>query len=42
MADCGMLTFTNEDAAGIVKKNLGQEAADELAGLDFQPFPEYG
>ena len=37
---CGMLTFKNEDAHGVVKKNLGEEAAGEIAGLDFQPFPE--
>lgn len=35
---CGMLTFTNEDALGVVEKNLGVEAKQELAGLDFQPF----
>lgn len=38
--DCGMLTFTNEDARGIVKKNLGEGALEELGQLDFQPFPE--
>ncbi|KAK5062689.1 hypothetical protein LTR84_004763 [Exophiala bonariae] len=39
---CGMLTFTNEDAYGIVDKNLGSEASAELKsrGLDFLPFPE--
>ena len=37
---CGMLTFKNEDAHGIVEKNLGSGAKDELAGLDFQPFPD--
>ncbi len=37
---CGMLTFKNEDAHGVVKKNLGEGAASEIAGLDFQPFPE--
>ncbi|KAI1333265.1 beta carbonic anhydrase clade D [Xylariaceae sp. FL0255] len=37
---CGMLTFTNEDAHSIVKKNLGVAAADEIAGLDFLPFPD--
>ena len=36
---CGMLSFTNEDAHAIVEKNLGAEAEKELAGLDFQPFP---
>jgi len=38
--DCGMLTFKNEDAHAIVKKNLGPEAAEELKDLDFQPFPD--
>lgn len=39
---CGMLTFKNEDAEGIVKKNLGEEAVKELGafGGDFLPFPE--
>ncbi|KAI1177428.1 beta carbonic anhydrase clade D [Nemania sp. FL0916] len=37
---CGMLTFSNDDAHGIVKQNLGSAAAGELAGLDFLPFPE--
>ena len=36
---CGMLTFKNEDAHAVVQKNLGAEAKKELAGLDFQPFP---
>ena len=36
---CGMLTFKNEDAHAVVQKQLGAEAADELADLDFQPFP---
>jgi len=36
-----MLTFNNEDAAGIVRKNLGEEAVKETAVFagDFQPFP---
>jgi carbonic anhydrase len=36
-----MLTFKNEDAAGIVRKNLGEEAAAELGAFngDFLPFP---
>jgi carbonic anhydrase len=34
-----MLTFQNEDAHGIVQKNLGDAAAKEIAGLDFLPFP---
>ena len=35
---CGMLTFKNEDAAAVVEKNLGTQAKEEAAGLDFQPF----
>ncbi|KAI1211158.1 carbonate dehydratase [Annulohypoxylon truncatum] len=35
---CGMLTFSNEDAHGLVKKNLGPSAAVEIATLDFLPF----
>ncbi|ETS78159.1 hypothetical protein PFICI_10221 [Pestalotiopsis fici W106-1] len=37
---CGMLTFQNEDAHGIVKKNLGDAAAKKIEGLDFLPFPD--
>jgi len=39
---CGMLTFSNNDAYGIVEKNLGSEAAAELKqeNLDFLPFSE--
>ena len=39
---CGMLTFKNEDAAGIVRKNLGEEAVKELDAFkgDFLPFPD--
>ena len=37
---CGMLTFKNEDAHAVVQKQLGPEAEQELAGLDFQPFPD--
>ena len=39
---CGMLTFKNEDAAGIVKKNLGEDAVKELESFkeDFLPFPD--
>lgn len=37
---CGMLTFKNEDAHAVVEKNLGPEAKQELAGLDFQPFAD--
>jgi carbonic anhydrase len=37
---CGMLTFKNEDAEGIVAKNLGEEAVKELSRFEheFQPF----
>lgn len=35
-----MLTFQNTDAHGVVAKQLGDAAAQEIAGLDFQPFPE--
>ncbi len=37
---CGMLTFKNEDAHAVVEKNLGAGGKQELAGLDFQPFPD--
>lgn len=37
---CGMLTFTNQDAHTVVQNTLGAEAEEELAGLDFQPFPD--
>jgi carbonic anhydrase len=37
---CGMLTFDNETAKGIVKKNKGDAAAKEVEDLDFLPFPE--
>ncbi|KAI0817360.1 carbonate dehydratase [Xylaria sp. FL0064] len=37
---CGMLTFTNEDAHELVKKNLGPTAAAELGPLDFLPFAD--
>ncbi|KAI9797284.1 MAG: hypothetical protein M1833_005580 [Piccolia ochrophora] len=37
---CGMLTFKNADALAVVEKNLGEEAAKEVEGLDFLPFPE--
>lgn len=37
---CGMLTFSNDDAHGIVNKNLGEEGAKELSafGGEFLPF----
>ncbi|MCJ1424452.1 hypothetical protein MMC29_002340 [Sticta canariensis] len=37
---CGMLTFKNEDAHKVVETNLGTDGAQELAGLDFLPFPD--
>lgn len=37
---CGMLTFSNEDAHGLVKKNLGPGAATAIATLDFLPFSD--
>lgn len=37
-----MLTFKNADAVGLVSKNLGPEAAEELKTKvpDFLPFPD--
>jgi carbonic anhydrase len=37
-----MLTFKHSDAVGVVEKNLGSEAVEELKGRvpDFLPFPE--
>jgi len=40
---CGMLTFQNSDALGVVEKNLGAEAVEgtkKAFGGDFQPFPD--
>ncbi|KAK3297279.1 carbonic anhydrase [Chaetomium fimeti] len=39
---CGMLTFKNEDAYGLVEQRLGPAATAELKekNLDFLPFPE--
>ncbi|KAI1764991.1 carbonate dehydratase [Hypoxylon sp. FL1150] len=37
---CGMLTFSNEDAHGLVKKNLGPGAAAGISTLDFLPFSD--
>ena len=39
---CGMLTFKNEDAYGVVGKHLGSAAVDELknSNFDFLPFPK--
>lgn len=36
---CGMMTFKNEDVYAVVETQLGPGAKEELAGLDFQPFP---
>lgn len=38
---CGMLTFDNNTAAGLVRENLGVDAVKELASFagDFQAFP---
>lgn len=35
---CGMLTFGNEDAHGLVAERLGATAAAEISTLDFLPF----
>ncbi|KIN04006.1 hypothetical protein OIDMADRAFT_118247 [Oidiodendron maius Zn] len=39
---CGMLTFKNEDAAAVVRQNLGDKAVEGLSAFngDFQPFPD--
>ncbi len=37
---CGMLTFTNDDARAIIGQKFGAAAQEELAGVDFLPFPE--
>ena len=39
---CGMLIFKNEDAVGLVRNNLGEEAVKELAAFqgDFKAFPD--
>ncbi|KAH4113249.1 carbonic anhydrase [Parastagonospora nodorum] len=37
---CGMLTFDNETAKSLVKKNKGDAAAKEVEDLDFLTFPE--
>jgi carbonic anhydrase len=37
---CGMLTFDNATAKGIVKKNKGDAAAREVEDLDFLTFPD--
>lgn len=37
---CGMLTFDNDTAKGLVKKNKGDAAAREVEDLDFLTFPD--
>lgn len=37
---CGMLTFDNATAKGLVKKNKGEAAAKEVEDIDFLTFPE--
>lgn len=39
---CGMLTFDNATAQGVVEKNLGQAGKDALSAfnVDFQSFPD--
>ncbi|KAH7359700.1 carbonic anhydrase [Pyrenochaeta sp. MPI-SDFR-AT-0127] len=37
---CGMLTFDNETAKSLVKKNKGDAAAKEVEDLDFLTFPD--
>jgi carbonic anhydrase len=37
---CGMLTFDNETAKDLVKKNKGEVAAKEVEDLDFLTFPD--
>jgi carbonic anhydrase len=37
---CGMLTFDNATAKGLVKKNKGDAAAREVEDLDFLTFPD--
>lgn len=37
---CGMLTFSNADAAAVVRGNVGEEKAREVEGTDFLPFKD--
>ena len=37
---CGMLTFSNQDAHGLVRENLGPRAVAEIGNLDFLPFSD--
>ncbi|ORX96552.1 carbonic anhydrase [Clohesyomyces aquaticus] len=36
---CGMLTFDNATASGLIAKNKGEQAAKEVEDLDFLAFP---
>jgi carbonic anhydrase len=38
--DCGMLTFSNEQIRAKIADELGAEAGQVAAGIDFQPFPD--
>lgn len=38
--DCGMLTFTNEEAHEVVSKKLGATSAAEISTMDFMPFSD--
>ncbi|KAH9890323.1 carbonate dehydratase [Xylariomycetidae sp. FL2044] len=37
---CGMLTFTNEEAHEIVRKNVSPTASAEIASMNFLPFAD--
>jgi carbonic anhydrase len=37
---CGMLTFDNDAAKSLVKKQKGDAAAKEVENIDFQTFPD--
>jgi carbonic anhydrase len=37
---CGMLTFDNDTAKSLVKKQKGDAAAKEVEDIDFQTFPD--
>lgn len=39
---CGMLTFNNDDATGLVRQNLGEKAVSSLSAFnsDFLAFPD--
>jgi carbonic anhydrase len=38
--DCGMLTFSNDDIRGVIKRDLGDAAAADAAQIDFLPFSD--